>query len=626
MLQSLRKSAGSFVIKLLFLLLVLSFAVWGIGDSFFGNPAGNSVAEVGGTEITVRALDDAFRNEMDRLRRFNIDEQQARQLGVLDQVLERLIAVTLVDKAADDMGIVVGNAVVQEQIRNQLGPNITPDELQARLRNAGLSEAEFVAQLRRQIVNAEYQGSLTSGIKAPKALVDRLYHWRGEKRTAKILTLPVDPASEVADPTPEQLEAYYKAHPGDYTAPEYRAISYVFLDPKAMAQKIAVAEEKLLDLYKQREAQFVIPEKRTVLQMLVPDKTTADTAIDRLNKGEDFIAVAKDVAGQEETATKLGAIARDDLPKEIGDPVFGLAKDAISAPVQGPFGLQILKVTDIQPGRTQGFDEVRGDLAKEAAQEEAIDSVLATTNRLEEALGSGSDLATAARELGLELRKVAAIDREGQNREENSVPDLPSAPFLQVAFETASGQDSLLNETDDSSYFVLHVDSVTPPALKPLDAVRDEVTDDWKSEVRWKAAREQAQKIVERLNAGTQLADVAKELSLETTDSKGFTRAGDGAAANMPSSLIADLFAAKSVGRAAAADGVGGIAIAQLTGINMAKPEEDKTAVDQLAQSLGNAMTGDIASQLIAALRERYGVTVNQASIKANFFRNADGT
>ena len=47
MLQTLRKSVGSFVIKILFGLLVLSFAVWGIGDTFFFGGASNTVAEVG---------------------------------------------------------------------------------------------------------------------------------------------------------------------------------------------------------------------------------------------------------------------------------------------------------------------------------------------------------------------------------------------------------------------------------------------------------------------------------------------------------------------------------------------------------------------------------------------------
>ena len=54
MLQTLRNSVGSFVIKILFGLLVLSFAVWGIGDTFFFGGASNTVAEVGDREISVR--------------------------------------------------------------------------------------------------------------------------------------------------------------------------------------------------------------------------------------------------------------------------------------------------------------------------------------------------------------------------------------------------------------------------------------------------------------------------------------------------------------------------------------------------------------------------------------------
>jgi len=623
MLQSLRKSAGSFVIKILFGLLVLSFAVWGIGDSFFGAGGGNIVAEVGGREITVRELDEAFRNEMERLRRFNIDEQQARQLGVLDQVLERLIAIALVEEAAKDMGMVVGTAVIQEQIRNQLGQNITPSELQSRLRNAGLSEAQFVGQLRRQIVNANYQGTLAGGTKAPEVLVDSLYQWRGEKRSVSMMTLPVNPTSVVPEPTTEQLKTYYEAHPGDYTAPEYRTLSYVFLNPKAAAAKVTVADERLREVYEQRRDQYVVPEKRTVLQMLVSDRATADKAIDRLRKGDKFVTVAKELADQDESATRLGTVTRDELPNGIADAVFGLAKDKISEPVQGPFGLQILKVTEIEPGKTPSFDEIRPELALEVAQEEAIDSILGMTNRIEESLGSGASLSEAAQELGLQLRKIASVDREGVDKQDRPVPDIPTAPFLQIAFETGAGQDSLLHETDDNGFFVLHIDSIQPAALRPLDTVRDEVIDDWKSEQRWKQAREEAKKIVERLNNGAKIADIAADLKLEATDTDGITRSGEGAPANMPSSLVADIFAGKAPGHASFADGLGGINIAQLKAITAATPAKDKQSVEQLRKSLDFGITNDISTQLVNALRERYGVTVNQAAIQTNFFRNA---
>ena len=626
MLQTLRKSAGSFVIKILFALLVLSFAIWGIGNTFFMKRASNVVADIGGREITVRELDTAFRNELERLHRFNIDAQQARQLGVLDQVLERLVSGTIFDEAAQKMGMTVSQTVIQQRIHSQFGKDITPAQFQTILRNNGLTEAQFVSELRTEIKRAEYLGTLTDGVEPPKTLVDRLYDWRNQKRSAQIVTIPVDQATPVPAPTKEQVEAYYKAHSADYTAPEYRALSYIYLDPKAVAKKITVSDEKLRALYKDRLPQLVIPEKRTVLQMLVPDRATADKAIDRIHKGEDFITVAKELAAQDESATRLGTVTKAELPKEIADPVFALAKDTVSEPVKGPFGLQILDVTAIQAGKTPTFEEARADLAQDAAREQAIDSVLASTNRIEEALGSGASLADTARELGLEYLKIAAVDSEGQTPNDKPAAGLPPAPFLKTAFETKEGQESVLTETGDNGFFVLRVDSVRAPALKPLETVRTEVTDDWTSEQRWKAAREKAQKVVERLNTGAKLPDIAKELKIEAHDIAGFTRQGEGAPANMPTSLIADIFEAKSVGHAALADGVGGVNVAQLTAIAQAQPANDKKGVEVLGKSLRQGIATDIAGQMVQALRERYGVTVNQETLRTNFFRDAGKT
>ena len=51
MLNALRRHANGVVMKVFLSLIVLSFVVWGIGDLFQGRSA-NSVAQVGGTNIT----------------------------------------------------------------------------------------------------------------------------------------------------------------------------------------------------------------------------------------------------------------------------------------------------------------------------------------------------------------------------------------------------------------------------------------------------------------------------------------------------------------------------------------------------------------------------------------------
>ena len=129
MLQALRSTVGSWIVKILFVLLILSFGVWGIGDIFRGR-TDTTAAQVGDVKISTVELDNAFRQEVNRLRQMlggQIDAEQAKALGLVNQTLDQLIQRTLLSLAADDAGLRVGDPLVLGQLRaepafhNQLG-------------------------------------------------------------------------------------------------------------------------------------------------------------------------------------------------------------------------------------------------------------------------------------------------------------------------------------------------------------------------------------------------------------------------------------------------------------------------------------------------------------------------
>src|SRR5690348_10357233 len=101
MLQAIRSKAGSFVVKALFALLILTFGVWGIGDIFRTRSADTVVASVGGHSISAEELQTAVRRALEQLSmRFGnaIDLQQAKQLGLIDQTLTQLVDRSLIDQ------------------------------------------------------------------------------------------------------------------------------------------------------------------------------------------------------------------------------------------------------------------------------------------------------------------------------------------------------------------------------------------------------------------------------------------------------------------------------------------------------------------------------------------------
>ena len=113
MLQKLRSSTASIVAKGLFVLLILSFAAWGIQGYIFQAQQKNAVATIGDAEITAPEVAVAFRRDLRRYQRagVNITAEQARQMGVLDQALDRLIAGRLYTEATDWLGMSVSDAM-----------------------------------------------------------------------------------------------------------------------------------------------------------------------------------------------------------------------------------------------------------------------------------------------------------------------------------------------------------------------------------------------------------------------------------------------------------------------------------------------------------------------------------
>ena len=119
MLQKIRDKTAGVVVKVLFLFLVLSFAVWGIGDYKFLQRAENPVISIGGDPVPAEQVRLEFQRDLDRLRRSlgEIDRDVLRQFGVAGQSVERVTNQRTLDRAAERMSLVVSDAVVRQRIQ-----------------------------------------------------------------------------------------------------------------------------------------------------------------------------------------------------------------------------------------------------------------------------------------------------------------------------------------------------------------------------------------------------------------------------------------------------------------------------------------------------------------------------
>ena len=626
MLTLIRKHTKSWIVKILAGLLIASFAVWGVGDMFeIAMSTSSTVFEIGDTEVEIRDLEDDIQREIKRIRpmfgnQFGIDE--ARSLGVIESVLQRRINDTALLLAARNLGVSISDDLVRNEIKNtpafQSFGNFDRVRFRQVLNSNQLSEAGYIAIVRQQMSRKQLLNSFSAKT-APKVLVNSLYRHRQEKRIAD--TVYISDLAQVGIPEPDRytLEKFHKDNAVHFTAPEYRSLTVVRLEASEMAGELSVTEEELKKVYEAREDEFTTPETRQVLQMVFSDEKKAKKAQASLAAGKDFATVAKEIAKMDSSTIDLGKVTRPGLPfRELEDAVFALKTGENSRPIKSPLGWHVFKVTGMEQGGTRTLAEVRDELRKALALEKAIDGLFDLANKLEDSLGSGSTLEEAATLMNIKIIKIDAVDKNSFDPSGRKIETLPSGDFLNIAFSTDEGSDSPLTETGDDGYFVLRVDGVTPPVLRSLDSIKADVTQAWKSEKRAEASKKLADVIVERVNKGTGLDVIAKEMGLEVKTSPALTRGKQNDGAGLPQPLIAQVFNVKP-GKAVLARSTAGFTVAQVKKIVPADPAKDQQGIKSLTSQMGESLEADILTQLADAFRNRYGVNINRQAVDSLF-------
>src|SRR5258708_3086170 len=421
MLQAMRSKAAGIVVKVLFSILVLSFAVWGLGDYSFLRRSDPTALTVDNLKIPASALDQQYRSEMDRLRRTfgQIDPETARQFGLMDQVIQRLVTQTVLDRAAQRLGVRIGDDVPRTRLMShpQLkGPDGRFDAARFRqiLSQNNLSEAGFIAMLRQDLSRSVVTEAVSAGARRPDALVDRLYRYRNERRGGETVFVPASAFPDVGKPDDAQLQATYDDNHDRFTAPEYRKLTVARVGPEEVLPKITITDQQIEDEYRARLSEFGTPEQRDVDQLLYTDEAAAKAAAEKLKSGTSFDQLATDNK-QTPEQTHIGAVTSSELMPELTNVIFALPEGGTSEPVHSPFGWHIVRVAKIVPGKEPGLAEVKDKVATDLKQRLAAYDAYDYSTKLEDAVANDPSREESAPKVCMTVIKVAAIDAQGRD-------------------------------------------------------------------------------------------------------------------------------------------------------------------------------------------------------------------
>lgn len=614
-----RKLAQTWIAKVLFVLLILSFAIWGIEDIVRNFWRETAVVRMQGGNIEVPEAQAAARRDLSRLQRqlgpaFEADEAIRR--AIANQALEGLIAEQAQRAEAARMGL----AATDEQVRQyvltipsfQMGGQFSRAILDQFLRQNDMNEAQFLRIVRDDIQRIQLLGAVRAGAPAPGALATAIFRFEREQRAAQVAELPLLEAPEPEEPTEAVLQRFHANNPQLFSIPEMREAVVAILSAETLADQVEVPEADLRAAFEARRAQFETPERRDLQQALLPSEEAARTVAQAWRANDDFAAVQAAAAAAGGAALALGNLTRADLPiPALAEAAFGLPLGGVTPPVQSPFGWHVMRVAAITAGTQARLEDVADRLRLELALEKAADLAFERANRVEDAIAGGTDLAEAARRYGMAVGTVR-IDAQGNDEAGAPVP-IPIVPagrpeVLRAIFAAEVGRAPRLQELRQADAFVaVDLRAVVPPALKPFESVEADVRLAWTTEQRRRFQEERAAGLLAAVRGGQTLEAAANAISLPNDRMGPFGRQpaqGGTPGMTVPRELLAPIFGLRA-GEVTMVPTPRGFAVAQLLEIVSADPAADAAALDNARRSIQAQMADDLEALYIAALRAR---------------------
>lgn len=658
MLQKLREKTTGVVGAAILVLLIVPFALFGLDQYMVGGSA-STVARIQAPptwwakapswwpasmlwrheEVTV----EEFRTRLELVRQQQRAQEgeafDARAFESVDnkrQILESLIDEKALKLAAEDAGLVVGDAMVRDAIQQiegfQVEGRFDPTRYQLTLASQVPPQTprSFERTVRENLQQVLVASAIGNSSFLTPGEMDRLVRLLGEQRDVQLVMVPA-PAADTAPVSDEEAQRWYQANAADFRAPETVSIEYVQVTADTVPAPPAPDEAALRQRFEEQRERFSQQDERLASHILVRVEEGANAAAVEAARskaasvatqarapGADFAALARsnsDDSGSSAAGGDLGWIGRGAMTGSFEDTLFAMQPGQVSDPVRTDFGWHVIQLREARSGQTQGFEEAREALAAELAESNRERALSEFTSQLvDRVYRNPSSLTPAAREMGLAVQTAGPFAR-GAGNGIAAHPAVQRAAFSEMLVQDGTVSDPI--EIAPGNTVLIRVLEHSPERALPLAQVRNRVDAAIRADRARKAAMARAEGLLARVRQGQPLQAVAEAEGLQAPQSMPGVPRG----MPLPEPEVNDaIFAAprpaagqSSAGMQALADGrVVLFAVTGVTPGNAAtlSPEQREMLQRQFSQASGL----DDVEALTRAVRRRLDIEVFESN------------
>jgi len=503
----------------IFVWAMLAMIIVGLIGFGSTNLSGNirSIGSVGDQEISVNTYARSLQQEIAAAEAQvgrSISFAEAQAFGIDARTQAQVITVALLDAEMSRLGVSVGDEILREQLLQiqafkGLNGQFDREAYSFALQNAGLSESEFEEQLRNEISRTLLQSAILGGTTANDTFAKAMVGFLRETRDLTWSELTFDDLeTSVATPDEAALKSYYDENIADYTQPETRRITYIWLTPDMIVDTVEIDEQALRDSYARRADEFNTPERRLVERLSFPDMSSAQEAVSRLANGEASFEELVAERGLELIDIDLGDVTREELGQS-GDAVFADATLGVVGPLQTSLGPVVYRVNAILSAQTTEFEDALPLLRDELAYDRARRVIDTLMSDVDDMLAAGATLEDVANDTEMQLGSIgyhAAI----------SDAIAGYADFRTAASQVTTDDFPEVATLDDGGIFALRLDAIEEEQPESFDAVREAVSEDLLRSLQIEQLEKQAQERIDAISSGASFAELGMTANVET--------------------------------------------------------------------------------------------------------------
>ena len=620
------------IVQIFLGLITLPFAFWGVDSYVRNSGAGNDVASIGDSRVTVQQFDQALRERQDQMRQAMgasfkpemINSPEAR-LSVLNSLIDQQLLMLESSKNR----LVVTDGALRDVIGSipslQEDGKFSMEKYERALRAQGMSQPQFEAKLRQDLTLRQLMGTISDSAFVSQAQATTILNLQLEERQYSEFRIAPEQYADKVKVDVDAVKKFYDQNQAQFEIPEQVKVEYVILSLDSMLSQISVSDAEIKARFEGHKDKYQQPEERRASHILIVAKTEGEKAAAKAKAEEVLKEVRKTPAkfadlakqysqdpGSAKSGGDLGYFGRGMMVKAFEEAVFKQKEGEISDVLESEFGYHIIKLTGIKTAKVKSLDEVRADIVSELKREAATRKFAESAEAFNNTVYEQSDsLQPAAEKFKLKIQQSGWLKKNPDQREAAALGPLANEKILASLFS----EDAVKNKRNIEAYEIApntllsaRVVEHVAASTRPLESVKNDIEKLLKAQEAATLAKNTGESRLEELKKGGD-----DKLAWSSLKSASRMQSRD-----LPPAAVRAVFKAEVQKLPAYAGASVGGAYVLYKIVKVNAPEKlDETRRNALQNEYAHILAQEELSAYLNALRARYKIDINKAALES---------